>query len=142
MRRQANDATWRLNQRLPLVRRTRCRQSMTALTVYRHILQAAKGIGAPIDWFALQPTIARANGIGIARHAPNPNAALPFYEYMLSAAGAQKTLASLGYVPTSSGLSSPVPNLTIKLVDPVVMLDQVEKWNKSFQEIFVKRSGQ
>jgi iron(III) transport system substrate-binding protein len=92
----------------------------------------------------MQPTIARANGIGIgiARHAPNPNAALPFYEYILSAAGAQKTLASLGYVPTSSGLSSPVPNLTIKLVDPVVMMDQVEKWNKSFQEIFVKRSGQ
>ena len=33
-------------------------------------------------------------------------------------------------------------NLTIKLVVPVVMLDQVEKWNKSFQERFVKRSGQ
>ena len=69
---------------------------MTALTVYRHILQAAKGIGAPIDWFALQPTIARANGIGIARHAPNPNAALPFYEYMLSAAGAQKKTGIVG----------------------------------------------
>ena len=138
MRRQANDATWRLNQRLPSVRRTRCRQSMTALTAYRHIPQAAKGIGAPIDWFALQPTIARANGIGIVRHAPNTNAALPFYEYMLSAAGAQKTLASLVYVPISSGLSSPAPNLTIKLVDPVVMLNQVEKWNKFVQEIFVK----
>ena len=74
--------------------------------------------------------------------APNPNAALLFCEYMLPAAGAQKTLASLGYVPTSNGLSSPVPNLTIKLVDPVVMLDQVEKWNKFVQEIFVKRSGQ
>ncbi len=113
-----------------------------ALTVYRHMPQAAKDIGAPIDWFALQPTIARANGIGIARHAPNPNAALLFYEHMLSAAGGQKTLASLGYVPTNSGLPSPVPNLTIKLVDPVLMLDQLEKWSKSFQEIFIKRSGQ
>ena len=42
-----------------------------------------------MDWFALQPAIARANGIGIARDAPNPNAALLFYEYMLSAAAAQ-----------------------------------------------------
>ena len=115
---------------------------MTALTAYRHIPQAAKGIRAPTDWFALQPTIARANGIGIVRRAPNTNAALPFYEYMLPAAGAQKTLASLGYVPTSKGLSSPVPNLTIKLVGPVVMLDQVEKWNKFVQEIFIKRGGQ
>jgi ABC-type Fe3+ transport system substrate-binding protein len=92
----------------------------------------------------MQLTIARANGIGIsiARHAPNPNAALPFYEYILSSAGAQKTLASSGYVPTSSRLPSPEPNLTIKLVNPVVMLDRVEKWNKPFQEIFVKPSGQ
>ena len=81
-------------------------------------------------------------GIGIAHHAPNPYAAAPFNEYMLWAPRSQKTLGSLGYLPTSSGLSSRVPNLTIKLVDPVVMLNQVEKWNMSVQEIFVKRSGQ
>ncbi len=113
-----------------------------ALTVHSWMSPAAKKTGAPVDWFALQPTIARANGIGIARHAPNPNAALLFYEYMLSAAGAQKTLVSIGYVPTHSGLPSPLPNLPMKMIDPVLMLDQFDRWNKSFEEIFVKRSGQ
>jgi iron(III) transport system substrate-binding protein len=113
-----------------------------ALTMYSHMPQAAKEKGAPIDWFALQPTIARANGIGIARRAPHPHAALLFYEYMLSAAGAQKTLAEMDYVPTNSGFPSPLPNLSIKLVDPAVMLDQLDKWTKSFEETFAKRGGQ
>lgn len=113
-----------------------------ALTVYSHMPQAAKDKGAPIDWFVLQPAIARANGIGIARRAPHPNAALLFYEYMLSADGAQKAFASMGYVPTNSGFPSPLPGLPIKQVDPAIMLDHGDKWSKSFNDIFVKRSGQ
>jgi iron(III) transport system substrate-binding protein len=113
-----------------------------ALTVYQHITQSSKNKGAPIDWFALKPTIARANGIGIARHAPHPNAALLFYDYMLSATGAQKVFSALGYVPTNSKLPSDLPkDLRVIQVDPALVLDQVDKWSHSFEEVFLKQGG-
>jgi iron(III) transport system substrate-binding protein len=110
------------------------------LTVYHHMPEVAKSKGAPIEWFALKPTIARANGIGIARHAPHPNAALLFYDYMLAADGAQKVFSSLGYVPTNSKLPSTLPaDMRITLVDPVVVLDQVDKWSKLFDDTLIKQ---
>src|SRR2546428_11206697 len=54
-----------------------------ALTVYNYMPEQAKKKGAPIDWFALEPAVARSNAIGAARRAPHPNAALLFYESML-----------------------------------------------------------
>lgn len=110
-----------------------------ALTVYSHMPQAAQAKGAAIDWFALKPTIARANGIAIARRAPHPNAALLFYEYMLSADGAQKIFASMDYVPTNSQLPSPLPNLEFKLVEPATVIEQVDKWTEAFDDVFMKR---
>jgi iron(III) transport system substrate-binding protein len=113
-----------------------------ALTVYQHIAQSSKKKGVPIDWVALKPTIARSNGIGIARHAPHPNAALLFYDYMLSATGAQKAFAALGYVPTNTRLPSDLPkDLHVVQVDPALVLDQVDKWSRSFEEVFLKQSG-
>jgi iron(III) transport system substrate-binding protein len=113
-----------------------------ALTDYEHIAQSSKKKGAPIDWFALKPTIARANGIGIARNAPHPNAAALFYDYMLSASGAQKTLLNLGYVPTNTKLPSELPkDLRVVLVEPAVVLDEVEKWSHAFEEVFLKQGG-
>src|SRR3546814_4724902 len=82
-----------------------------ALTVYSHMPIAAKERGAPIDWFVLEPAIDRANGVAIARHDKQPNAALLFYDYMLSADGAQKAFAAMDYVPAHKGLSSPLPTL-------------------------------
>ena len=111
-----------------------------ALTDYEHIAQSARKKGAPIDWFALKPTIARANGIGIARHAPHPNAALLFYDYMLSATGAQKAFLALGYVPTNGKLPSELPkDLRVVQVEPAVVLDEVEKWSRAFEEVFLKQ---
>ena len=111
-------------------------------TVYRHILQAAKGIGAPMDWFRCSRRLLgpMASASRAMRRIRMRRCCFMNTCYRQPV---RKTLASLGYVPTTSGLPSLLPpNLTIKLVDPVLMLDQVEKWNKSFQEIFVKRSGQ
>lgn len=109
-----------------------------ALTVYSHMPIAAKERGAPIDWFVLEPAIARANGVAIARHAKHPNAALLFYDYMLSADGAQKAFAAMDYVPANTGLPSPLPNLKLHLADPVAALDEVDKWRGEFHEVFGK----
>ena len=114
-----------------------------ALTVYHHMPEVAKAKGAPVQSFVLEPAVARANGIAIARHAPHPNAALLFYDYMLSSAGAQKTFASINYIPTNSKVSNGLPSsVHIKLVDPALVLDQVDKWSKLFDDIFIKQLKQ
>ena len=110
-----------------------------ALTVYNYLAETAKQKGAPVDWFAIEPAVARSNAIGIARRAPHPNAALLFYDYMITEA--QKPFASLDYIPTNTNVPSPMKNIRFKLVDPVQVLDQMDKWTKLYQEIVVKRAG-
>jgi len=112
-----------------------------ALTVYNFMAEAARRKGATIDWFALEPAVARMSGIGIARRAPHPNAALLFYDFMLSTE-AQELLVAMEYVPTNAAVRSPLAVRHFTLVDPAVALDQSDKWTKSFEEVILKRGGQ
>jgi len=111
-----------------------------ALTMYQYITEGAKRKGAPVDWFVLEPVVGRMSGVGIARHAPHANAALLFYEFMLSTE-AQELLLKMDYVPTLAKLRSPLADRRFKLVDPAIALDHREKWDTSFQEVIIKRSG-
>ena len=112
-----------------------------ALTMYQYIVEGSKRKGASVDWFVLEPAVARMSGVGIARHTSHPNAALLFYEFMLSTE-AQQLLLEMDYVPTLSKLPSPLANRRFKLVDPAIALDHREKWDKSFEEVIIKRSSQ
>ena len=60
-----------------------------ALTVYNYKAEQLKEQGAPIDWFAIGNAIARPNGVGVARKAPHPHAAVLFYDFELSQEGQQ-----------------------------------------------------
>lgn len=106
-----------------------------ALTVYNYKAEQFKDKGAPIDWFSIGPPIARPNGIGIARNAPNPHAAILFFDYELSEEG-QKILASRDFVPTSKNVENVFSKGELKFVDARLMLDEYEKWNKLYEEIF------
>ena len=55
-----------------------------ALSVYNYMPEQAKKKGAPIDWFALEPAVARSNAVGVATKAPHPAAALLFHQFMLT----------------------------------------------------------
>ena len=112
-----------------------------ALTVYNFMAEAARRKGAAIDWFVLEPAVARMSGIGIARRAPNPNAALLFYDFMLSTE-AQELLVAMEYAPTRAKVPSPLARQRFTLVDPAVALDESDKWAKSFEEVILKRGGQ
>lgn len=111
-----------------------------ALTDYNFLAEAAKSKGAAIDWFVLEPAVARMSGIGIARRAPHPNAALLFHDFMLSTE-AQELLLSMKYVPTNAKLHSPLAKRRFTLVDPAVALDESDKWARSFEEVILKRGG-
>ena len=111
-----------------------------ALTVYNYMPEQAKKKGAPIDWIALEPAVARANAVGVAAKAPHPNAALLFYEYLLGVDG-QKALASIDYVPTNTRVDSPLKGVKILQTDPIRSLDEADKWSKLYQDVVVKKAG-
>ena len=110
-----------------------------ALTIYNYMPEQAKKKGAPVDWFALEPAVARSNAVGVARRAPHPGAALLFYEYMLT--DAQQYLVGMDYVPTSTKVPSPLKGVKILQTDPIRSLDEAEKWQKLFDDTVIKRGG-
>jgi iron(III) transport system substrate-binding protein len=110
-----------------------------ALTVYNYMPEQAKRKGAPIDWFAIEPAVARSNAVGIARQAPHPAAAFAFYEYLLGQDG-QNAMVSIDYVPTNTKVASPLKGVKIVQTDPVRSLDESAKWSRLFDEIVLKGS--
>ncbi len=108
-----------------------------ALTVYNYKAEQFKGKGAPIDWFAIGTAIARPNGVGVARRAPHPHAAVLFYDFEIGEEG-QKILAQRDFVPTSRKVDTPLNKLPLKFVDARVTLDEYDKWVKLYEEIFGK----
>jgi iron(III) transport system substrate-binding protein len=109
-----------------------------ALTIYNYMPEQAKKKGAPIDWFALEPAIARSNAIGVARRAPHPNAALMFYEYMLGEG--QQYLVGMDYVPTNTSVASPLTGVKILQTDPIRSLDEADRWTRLFEETLARRA--
>src|SRR6187431_394639 len=57
------------------------------LTMYNSNIVSLKRKGAPIDFVPVQPVAARPQGIGIAKNAPHPHAALLFADLVLSPEG-------------------------------------------------------
>lgn len=108
-----------------------------ALTVYNYKAEQFKNQGAPIDWFAIGTAVARPNGVGVARRAPHPHAAVLFYDFEISEEG-QKILAARDFVPTSKKVDTPLNKLPLKFVDARVTLDEYDKWAKLYEEIFGK----
>jgi iron(III) transport system substrate-binding protein len=109
-----------------------------ALTVYNYMPEQAKKKGAPIDWFVIEPAIARSNAIGVAAKAPHPAAALLFHEYMLTEA--QPLMVGIDYVPTNTKVASPLKGVKILITDPIESIDGAEKWGKLFDETVLKRA--
>ena len=109
-----------------------------ALTVYNYMPQQAKDKGAPIDWFVIEPAIARSNAVGVAEKAKHPNAALLFYEYLLGPEG-QRAMTSIDYVPTNTKVASPLKGIRIVTTDPARSLDESEKWSKLFEDVIMKK---
>jgi len=109
-----------------------------ALNIYNYMPEQAKKKGAPIDWFAIEPAIARSNGVGVARRAPHPNAAMLFYEYLLG--DAQQYFVSMDYVPSNTKVTSPLKGIRIVQANPARSLDESDKWTGLFQSVVVRRS--
>ena len=108
-----------------------------ALNIYNYMPEQARKKGAPIDWFAIEPAIARSNGVGVSRHAPHPNAAMLFYEYLLG--DAQQYFVSMDYVPSNTKVASPLKGIKIVQTSPARSLDESDRWGALFQNIVARR---
>jgi iron(III) transport system substrate-binding protein len=105
-----------------------------ALTTYSHGAEKMKQRGAPVDWYAIEPAIGRANGVALPRSPAHPHAAALFVDFILSPEG-QRILERGGYVPASLKVESPAQKLKLHFVDPAVVLDEDAKWKKLYAEI-------
>jgi iron(III) transport system substrate-binding protein len=108
------------------------------LTVYNSNVESLKKRGAPIDFVPVQPVAARPQGIGVARNAPHPHAALLFVDFVISPEG-QRLFESMGRVPASTQVKSSLNNFPFTLIDPVTVLDEADKWGKLWDELFLKK---
>jgi iron(III) transport system substrate-binding protein len=108
-----------------------------ALTVYNYKIEQMKNSGAPIDWFALDPTIARPNANGVARNAPHPHAALLFQDFELTEG--QQILGKRDFIPTSTKVPSNLNKMPLIFANPKTTLDDGQKWNKIYDDIFNRK---
>jgi ABC-type Fe3+ transport system substrate-binding protein len=107
-----------------------------AVAVYSHMIDEAKQQGAPVDWFALEPMIGRANGVGVSRKPPHPHAALLFYEYLLK--DAQPLILKLHYLSPLKSQASSLRGKKMVFVDAAANSAEVERCDNAYDALIKK----
>jgi iron(III) transport system substrate-binding protein len=108
------------------------------LAAYYGNAASAKMRGGAVQWAAVDPVIARPQGISISRTAPHPNAALLFADFMLSPE-AQTMLGKSGRGPVSRAVKSETSTLKYVMSDPSVILDEAGKWEPLWDKFFLSK---
>jgi len=108
------------------------------LTAYSANVETLKRKGAPIDYAPID-AIARPQGIGIARNAPHRAAALLYADFVLSAEDGQRLYESMGRPPVNRKVKSKLTDFEHVYLDVVTVLDEAEKWDKLWAELFLRR---
>jgi len=107
------------------------------LTVYNYKPTQLKKKGAKIDSIVLQPAIAQLHAVAVVAKSTRPFSAVLLYDFFLSEG--QPILAAKDFVPSSSKVASPYGDMPIKFIDPAESLEKQDRWQKQYDEIFVKR---
>ncbi|HET9822229.1 MAG TPA: extracellular solute-binding protein [Burkholderiaceae bacterium] len=105
-------------------------------TIYNHNIERLAVRGAPVKWKALSPTFGRPNAIGVVERARNPHAGLLFTDFMLSLQG-QQLIKERNRVPASTAVETNLNKFTFEMIDPVITLDEADKWDKLWSQLFL-----
>jgi iron(III) transport system substrate-binding protein len=108
------------------------------LTTYSGNAETLKRKGAPIDWAPID-AVARPQGIGITKNAPHPASALLYADFVLSAEDGQKLYEAMGRPPVNTKVKSSLTNFSMTFLDPVAVVDEADKWDRLWEELFLKR---
>ena len=107
-----------------------------ALNAFSQGVEQLKKKDATIAWKVLPPVIAGANGLGIAKNAPHPYAALLLVDFVLSKEG-QEILRGNDRVTVNRLVASPLTGLDYEIVDPTLVLDEWDKWSTLWSNLFL-----
>lgn len=106
-----------------------------ALTTYTFRAEQLKKSGAPVDWVAIPPTIARFEGAAVARRAPHPHAAILFFEFLLTEA---QDILRDRQMFTARRAAGPLPDgVSLAFLEAARSLDESRKWGRYYREIIV-----
>ncbi|GAA4336730.1 hypothetical protein GCM10023144_31510 [Pigmentiphaga soli] len=111
-----------------------------SLTLYDWNIGPLQKKGAPIAALPLPPSVAQFDTLGMHARAPHPNAALLFYDFMLSEEG-QKLIAAAGAIPVLKNFDSPYTRQPLHFVDPGQAIDMNDAWRKTFEDVILKKAG-
>jgi iron(III) transport system substrate-binding protein len=109
-----------------------------SLTTYSYLVDQAREKGAPIDYVALEPTVAYTDGIGIVRQSPHPHAAMLFYDFMLT--DGQTMMSEKHHLTTSKRNEATLSRFHPVYINPSQVLATYEKWSKLFEDTINNRS--
>lgn len=110
-----------------------------ALTLYSYLPEQQRRAGAPINWFALQPTIAYTDGFAVMKRAPHPNAAVLFYDFVLS--DGQALLEELGHVISHRRNEPFLRKFQLKFMDLDAVLTDYDRWTRVYEDTIHGRDG-
>jgi iron(III) transport system substrate-binding protein len=109
-----------------------------ALTALNYSVPQLMQQGAPIDMVQLAPAIAYFRGIGVAKKAPHPYAAMLFYDFIEGEEG-QRILVGRSKIPVLEKLDSALDRTKITFIDPAQFLDNYAQWTKMYEDSVTKR---
>ena len=94
-------------------------------------------VGAPLTIHSASarpapPAVAMPNGVGVARRAPHPYAAVLLLDFMISEG--QELLLKRNFIPTSRKLKADFP-YPLQVEDAAAVLDNARKWEDLYQTI-------
>ena len=100
--------------------------------------EKAKAAGAPIDYIALQPTIAYTDGIGVVQRATHPHAAALFFDFMLS--DGLLLMKDQQQLTTHKRDKAALDRFKPTIIDPARMRVDYDKWSELYQDMIAGRA--
>ncbi len=112
---------------------------LTMALVYRGEIEMMKDQGAPVEWVGVEPIIPSIHPIGIAGHAPHPNAAKLFIDFALSREG-QEGWARTYRTPSRPDVKPLRMKKPLKIFTPdFEIIADYQKYGKQYREILMKK---
>jgi iron(III) transport system substrate-binding protein len=113
-----------------------------ALQIFNHHAVISAKKGAPVKWIAIQPTTGLLSVVSIPTHAPHPNAAKLFEDFLVSRQG-QQAYQAAEYLPADPAVPALDPALkpegghfASRFFSPEEIAEKMPHWKKVYDELF------
>ena len=111
------------------------------ITLYNNRVEQMKSDGAPIEWFVIEPVVPELHPVAISAHAPHPNVAKLFVDFILSEEG-QQMIVDFYRIPSRMGTSPKIPSMKegIKILPFDFSIgENYEKYVNLYRDVLMKK---